>query len=218
MPSNQKGIGSLIVLVLIVGGLGLATGGYFLGSQNNKTTVPETPQPSPSELNIPVATPSIVPTISPSPAPSIISIPSPIPTQTPVSKPTQPVKNGVNLEGIKYTLPSGWNAQITDNFLQFTPSSGGGYLAVMVYDYLGTTGRREFYCQTLAVCTSSSSFAQMQVGNIEGYKGSNLDNSGGGPEYFGAKGNKFYIISSYGPPTEGEFNKNFMSVLNSLIF
>jgi len=45
-----------------------------------------------------------------------------------------------------------------------------------------------------------------------------LDNSGGGIEYFGSKGNKFYIIGSYSPPSPNEFENNYKQVLNSLIF
>jgi len=39
-----------------------------------------------------------------------------------------------------------------------------------------------------------------------------------GPEYFGAKGNKFYIISSYNPPSPNEFEKGYKQVMSSLIF
>ena len=134
------------------------------------------------------------------------------PTATPI-----PQINGASLENIKYSLPAGWTAVFRDSGLDIHPANGG-YLFIKVYNYDGKTGRRDYYCQTTNFCTDSSTFTSTQIGNISGYKAGALDNSGGGPEYFGAKGNKFYIISTYSPPPPNDFDKGFQSVLNSLVF
>lgn len=126
---------------------------------------------------------------------------------------------GADLKEIKYTLPSNWTGEIRDNNLVLN-ANGGGYLAIKVYSNKPSEGRREYYCELTKYCTSSSTFSPMQIGNISGYKAEKLDNSGGGTEYFGAKGDKFYIISSFSPsyPTPNEFDKTYLSVLSSLVF
>ncbi len=146
--------------------------------------------------------------------PLVDSSPSPIPTPLSV--------NGAKLSEIKYALPDGWEAKIrTDqDDLYLSPKGGGGYLAIKVYPYDGKTGRREYYCQVSGFCIESSYFTPTRLGNISGYRANALDNSGGGPEYFGAKGDKFYIISSFSPsyPPNNFFDKTFQQVLDSLIF
>ena len=133
-------------------------------------------------------------------------------TSTPVTQET-----GANLSGIKYTLPGTWKAELNGDTLLLT-ANGGGYLSVKVYDYPGT-GRREYFCQvTVDICTSDSYFTAMQIGNISGYRADALDNSGGGSVYFGAKGDKFYIIGSYSPPAPNEFQNTYQQVLSSLVF
>jgi len=127
--------------------------------------------------------------------------------------------NGADLKNIKYKLSQGWEAKLNNDSLFISPVNGGGYLSIRVYDYPGNVGRREYYCQVSKVCIEGTSyFTEMNIGNISGYIANALDNSGGGPEYFGAKGSKFYIISSYNPPSPNEFEQNYKSVLNSLVF
>jgi len=111
------------------------------------------------------------------------------------------------LENIRYTLPQGWTAEIRDGGLSITPISGGGEFFIKVYNYSENVGRREYYCQLVDYCIAKTTFTSVNIGNIAGYKASVLDNSGGGAEYFGAKGNKFYIITSYNPPAPNEFEK-----------
>lgn len=134
------------------------------------------------------------------------------PNQTPST-----IANGAHLESIKFTLPNGWTNKLNNGSLLLSPSNGG-YLSIKVYDYDGKTGRREFYCKTTGYCLDSSRFTTTKIGNISGYKAESLDNSGGGSEYFGNKGNKFYIISTFNPPSPNEYDNNFQNVLNSLIF
>lgn len=120
---------------------------------------------------------------------------------------------------IKYILPQGWEAKLNNDSLFISPANGGGYLSIRVYDYPNNIGRREYYCQVSKVCIEGTTyFTEMSIGNISGYMASALDNSGGGSEYLGAKGNKFYLISSYNPPSPNEFEKNYKNVLNSLVF
>lgn len=209
---NQKGFSPIQVLVIIALGIGLIGTGYFLGFQKSKdSSVKHSPLesfPSPSPTAI----------VQPPRQSSVSNTPTPKPESSKTPSITTPV-NGVNLQEIKYTLPLNWRAKIENNFLHFAPDSGGGYLDVLVYDYPGTMGRREFYCQTRKVCIDGTTkFVEMNLGNISGYKAEGLDNSGSGPDYFGAKGNKFYIIGSFSPPTETEFSKNYLNVLNSLLF
>jgi len=127
--------------------------------------------------------------------------------------------NGADLKNIKYKLSQGWEAKLNNDSLFISPVNGGGYLSIRVYDYPGNVGRREYYCQVSKVCIEGTSyFTEINIGNISGYIANALDNSGGGPEYFGAKGSKFYIISSYNPPSPNEFEQNYKSVLSSLVF
>lgn len=127
--------------------------------------------------------------------------------------------NGADLKNIKYKLSQGWEAKLNNDSLFISPVNGGGYLSIRVYDYSGSVGRREYYCQVSKVCIEGTSyFTEMNIGNISGYVANALDNSGGGAEYFGVKGNKFYVISSYSPPSPSEFEQNYKNVLNSFVF
>ena len=133
-------------------------------------------------------------------------------------RPPKTNQDGVDLKNISYTLPNEWEAKLDDKVLFISPINKGGYLFIKVYDYSEKTGRREFYCQITKKCIDATYFSEFQIGNISGYKANALDNSGGGAEYFGSKGNKFYIISSYNPPSPNEFENNYKNVLDSLIF
>ncbi len=141
------------------------------------------------------------------------------PTPSPTIIQTTPIQiNGVDLKNIRYTLPSTWAATLNADNLHLAPKSGGGWLSLEVFNYPGTTGRREYYCQLHKYCITESAFTETTIGNISGYLATRLDNSGGGSEYFGAKGNKFYIISTYSPPAPNDFDTHVQSVLSSLIF
>ena len=125
---------------------------------------------------------------------------------------------------IKYTLPDGWEAKIRPdlNDLFLTPKEEGGFLAIKVYPYDVNIGRRKYYCQVTGFCIDGITyFTPMQIGNISGYEAAALDNSGGGGEYFGAKADKFYIISRFSPcypPSSNYFDKTLQQVLDSLVF
>lgn len=152
------------------------------------------------------------------PAPAV-SQPTPTPEPTPIPTPALEQENGADLEDIKYELPQGWEAKLSSDSLLISPAEGGGFLSIRIYNYPGDVGRREYYCQVSNVCIDGVSyFTELSIGNISGYVANALDNSGGGAEYFGAKGSKFYIISSYNPPSPNEFEKNYENVLNSLVF
>ena len=164
---------SKIILVAVLG-LSLLTSaayaGYWYGTESAK-----------------VKTQSAKPVTVSQPTPKPMSTPTPIIGQ----------ENGVDLEDIKYKLPQGWEAKLGSDSLFISPVEGGGFLSIHVYDYPGDIGRREYYCQVSNVCIEGVSyFNEMGIGNISRYAAHALDNSGGGTEYFGAKGNKFYIISS----------------------
>ncbi|MDP1722211.1 MAG: hypothetical protein Q8L37_03300 [Candidatus Gottesmanbacteria bacterium] len=143
---------------------------------------------------------------------------APSPTTTTRIQATPIESNGVDLKGIRYTLPTGWGATLNADNLHLAPKSGGGYLYIEVFNYPGTTGRRDYYCQLRKYCIPETEFTETTIGNISGYRATRLDNSGGGEEYFGAKGNKFYIIGTYSPPSPNDFDNNYKSVLSSLIF
>lgn len=137
--------------------------------------------------------------------------------------PTSPPISGADLSEIEYTLPDGWNATIRSgkDDLFLSPKEEGGFLAIKVYSYDGKIGRREYYCQVAGFCIDEVTyFTPIQLGNVSGYKANALDNSGGGSEYFGAKGDKFYIISSFSPsyPADNYFDKTYQQVLDSLVF
>ena len=139
-------------------------------------------------------------------------------TNTPIKTPQA---NGAILKEIRYTLPNGWTSKlykdgIDRESLMISPENGG-YISILEYTYPGNIGRREYYCQIWKVCIDSTYFTETQIGNISGYHAYSLDNSGGG-ELFGAKGNKFYVISVFNPPSPNEFEKNYQKVLDSLIF
>lgn len=127
-------------------------------------------------------------------------------------------KSGVQ-GGIGFTLPPTWESKISASQRMLKPKNGGGFLAIKTYDYPDTMGRREYYCQVSQVCIEgTTNFTEVKIGNISGYLATALDNSGGGPEYFGSKGNKFYIIGTYNPPSPNDFENNYQIVLDSLVF
>lgn len=194
------------VIILI---LGVALGTYYLTINLNKSDVSNLQQTTPNQAitndNAPILL-TITPTSTQNS--DLVAAPSNIPTT-----------NGVDLKDIKYTLPQGWEARLSDKQLLITPINGGGLLGIKVYDYPGTIGRREYFCQITKYCIEGTTyFKETTLGNISGYIANAIDNSGGGAEYFGAKGNKFYKISTYNPPSPNEFEKNFKNILNSLIF
>ncbi len=133
-------------------------------------------------------------------------------------KVTSQNEEGAKLEQIKYTLTGTWKATLNPDSLFLSPSSGG-YLSIKVFDLPEGVGRREFFCTvTIDICQPQSQFTPYQLGNISGYMATVLDNSGGGAMYFGAKGNKFYLISTFGPPPPNEYMESYTAVLDSLIF
>ncbi|HOZ81081.1 MAG TPA: hypothetical protein PK370_02570 [Candidatus Woesebacteria bacterium] len=159
------------------------------------------------------------PTATSIPTPTSIPTSTPTPKIEPTSIPTlKPVINGSSINNIKYQLPSNWKAQIRDNHLYLSPNEGGGYLSIGTYSYQSDIGRREYYCQIRQVCINETTFTSLKIGNISGYLAQSIDNSGGGSEYFGAKGDKFYVINTYNPPLPNEFHNNYQKVLDSLIF
>ena len=190
---NYLMIGGVILACLVVFGFG----GYYLGKQSsNRNSVSES---------------NLTQTVSPTPFEFADNL-QPTPTKS-------IQVNGASLKDIKYQLPQGWEVKLNNDSLFISPINGGGYLSIRVYDYPDNLGRREYYCQVSKVCIEGTTyFTEMNLGNISGYMARALDNSGGGSEYFGAKGNKFYIISSYNPPSPNEFEKNYKNVLNSLVF
>lgn len=194
----------VIALVILLCSLVSGIGGYYLGYQSKKEPVPNQ-----------AAVPSPVPTEE---AKKEEPLPTEVATDSSKATPTVVQENGASLNDIKYVLPQNWEAKFTSGGINFAPLSGGGYLFLKVYDYQTSLGRREYYCKTTGFCTQSTYYDEVKIGNISGYKADSLDNSGGGPEYFGAKGNKFYIISSYSPPSPNDFEKGYKSVLNSLVF
>lgn len=201
-PSSH--IVRLVVVGLLMLFIGLG-GGYVLFANKNNDVKPATNEVTQISPTMVPEEPTAIPTTSQST--TIVKI-----TNT-------PQVNGVGLNAIKYSLPTTWEGKISDNSLILSPESGGGYLSVKVYDYAGTTGRREYYCQVSKMCIyGTTKYTEVNVGNISGYMTSGLDNSGGGNEYFGAKGNKFYVISSYNPPSPNDFESNYKAVMNSLIF
>ena len=195
------GFAPILIVLFIAVILGIVGGAYYLGTQKGSS------EPTP----IPTIVPR--PTLQASPIPSLI--PNPTPTSTSTPKPTtKPVQNGVSLENIKYTLPSGWISEIANNTLHIHPTNQFG-VWIKVYDYPNNIGRREYYCQVVNYCIQGTTkFTDTNIGNISGYIAAPLDNSGGGAEYFGAKGNKFYIIS-IAPGLNGSDRQ---AVLNSLVF
>jgi hypothetical protein len=191
----------MVGLLMLLIGLG---GGYVLFANKNNDMKPATNEVTQVSPTMMQEEPTVISTTQ-------------VPTTT--GKTTSPQVNGTGINAIKYTLPATWEGKISDNSLMLSPKTGGGYLSLKVYDYAGTTGRREYYCQVSKVCIDGTTkFTEMNLGNISGYMASGLDNSGGGNEYFGAKGNKFYVISSYNSPSSTDFENNYKAVLNSLIF
>ncbi len=140
------------------------------------------------------------------------------PTASPFST-NENLSGLLSYEGVSYRLPEGWVANVDSWSLMIFPKVGGGYLKLEVYSYPQNIGRREYFCQTSGVCIEDTTrFTETRIGNISGYIADAIDNSGGGREYFGAKGDKFYRISSYNPPSPNEFEKSYQSVLNSFQF
>ena len=150
-----------------------------------------------------------------------IIIETPTPTheaEAPIEETSVLEENGAGLSEIQFSLPSGWESDLRQDGLFISPIEDGGYLFLKVYDYTGDSGRRAYYCELTDYCEEGTYFTAMDIGNIPGYVANALDNSGGGEEYFGAKGNKFYIISSYSPPPPNNFDKGYKDVLDSLVF
>lgn len=190
-----------LVSVLLLG-IGLL-GGYLYATMNRPPIIQNTQQPV-----------QISPTVSIE-NPTRTTVPS---TSVVKTSPTVSQVNGASLANIKYTLSTGWKGEINGKNLLLS-QTGGGYLSISVYEYDGRTGRREYYCQVSKMCIEGvTKYMPVTIGNISGYMASGLDNSGGGNEYFGVKGNKFYIISSYNPPSANEFEKSYQAVLDSLVF
>jgi len=191
-----------IMLALLSSGVVFGFGGYYLGKNSLDSN---------KELNE-VQQSEVIP--PPSPTPITETSPTSI-----LQTPTIPVVNGADLKKIKFTLSQEWESKLNSDSLIISPKTGGGYLSIKVYNYPTGIGRREYYCQMSKVCIEGTTYyAEMNIGNISGYVANALDNSGGGAEYFGEKGNKFYIISSYNPPSPNEFEKSYKQVLNSLVF
>lgn len=205
VPQQTKGNFLPIVVTIIVCAALFGVGGYYFG-KNLSNPTQNTGETQKNEVS-PSSSPTAI--IEGSPTPSTQTSPTPKVIQT----------KGVDLKSIKYTLPQGWDAKLNADSLFISPTTSGGYLSIKVYEYPTTIGRREYYCQVSKVCIEGTTyFTEMSVGNISGYAANALDNSGGGAEYFGAKGNKFYIISSYNPPSPNEFEKGYKQVMSSLIF
>jgi len=206
-PSSPKIRSKEIIfamLFFLLGGAIFGLAGYYLGLniQSRNYEISEEPE---TEI---LPTTTLTPTTEVTPTQEVKEN----------TTPTIKVVNGADLKDIKFTLPANWESKLSSGSIFIAPKTGGGYLNIMVYDYPTDTGRRAFYCKTRDVCIDVTSFSEMKIGNISGYKAQGIDNSGGGVEYFGAKGNKFYIISSYGPPPPNEFEANYLQVLDSLVF
>ncbi len=201
--------------------ISVAAAAYFLGAQSKTPVKSLTYLPTPSSTN----QQAIIPTTSLAPT-TQEKAPSQVPTRTPsvIRAPiTKPVVNGKELSHISYTLPPAWNARIEYETLFISPERGGGEIAIGVYDFPQNASRREFFCKvTQDMCISGETyFEQVSIGNISGYLARRIDASGGGDQYFGAKGNKFYHISTYipsYPPAVTEFGLRYKDVLNSLVF
>lgn len=206
LPQQTKTNVMMPVLVtLLVSAVFFGFGGYYFGKNSLSS----------SQKVVDVQQNEIPPSPSSSPLGEVS--PTPIPQTSPGTN-TNTV-NGVDLKNIKVKLPEGWKTKLNTDSLFISPETGGGFLSIKAYDYPTTIGSREYYCQVTKVCIEGTSyFTEMSIGNISGYTANALDNSGGGTEYFGAKGNKFYIISSYNPPSPNEFEKSYKRVLDSLVF
>lgn len=193
------------VMALIACGLFFGSLGYYLGE---RSVYPD----NVIALNEPVITQK----------PTSISAPkSNTVTLTPTSEtsfPTITTIKGANLADIKYTLPESWYAKILNDALHLSPISGGGFLSITSYPYENSLGRREYYCEVRKTCIKKTYFESVKLGNIDGYIANAIDNSGGGSEYFGAKGDNFYVIAVYIPPSPNDFNDNYRKVLSTLRF
>lgn len=140
--------------------------------------------------------------------------------QTPTAQASQPanknttIPNGASLSEIRYSLPTGWTID-KNGSLYFDPGTGAGWINVLAYNYSGdTSGRRTFYCALeISSCSSTSTFVTTNVGNISGYKTG--PDQQGAYDYFGAKGNMFYVIKTVIPPSN---NSDYYTILNSLTF
>lgn len=226
---QQRGFAPILIIVAVAAVVGLTTVTYYLGIRTGESkSVPQvplavetsvSPPPTSTQKTNDLPSPSSLPITNTNPVTKAISSPSSVPKV--IASPTISIVNGAGLGEIKYNLPQGWEAKLNEDSLFISPIHEGGYLSIKIYNYPGTSGRREFYCQVSTVCIQGTTyFTEMAIGNISGYSANALDNSGGGTEYFGAKGNKFYIISSFSPssPTPNEFDKNRSKVLESLVF
>ena len=201
-PQTKTNLIMPVLLALLFSGVVFGFGGYYLG-KNSLNSNKELNEVQQNEVILP-----------PSPTPITETSPTSI-----LQTPTIPVVNGADLKKIKFTLSQEWESKLNSDSLIISPKTGGGYLSIKVYNYPTGIGRREYYCQMSKVCIEGTTYyTEMNIGNISGYVANALDNSGGGAEYFGEKGNKFYIISSYNPPSPNEFEKSYKQVLNSLVF
>jgi len=198
---NYLLFGVLIFSSMIVFGVG----GYFLGKQSASKNL--------AEISI-SPTPSITPTTTPT------NSPTPTPTVD-ISQIKITQKDGAILREIKYKLPTGWKAEITEKKDLFISPGSGGFLAISVWNYPKNIGRREYFCLVTKFCIEGVTyFTEMSIGNISGYSANALDNSGGGGYFFGAKGDNFYLINELSPsyPAPNEFDLHKQEVLDSLVF
>lgn len=140
-------------------------------------------------------------------------------TTLPTNPPETSVQNGSEMDNIQYKLPPNWTAEVKDGVLVF--SANGGYLSVREIGNYKGTGRREFYCEVSKnSCINETEFNAMRLGNILGYKAEPVDNSGSSIAYFGAKGDKFYIVDywNFSSTYDTDFQKGYMQVIDSLQF
>lgn len=178
---------------------------YYVGTQQTRTkdtNLPTQISASPDTL--------VAETNSPTPTPSAKPTSSAGASATPLASP-KPVEKGATLEEIKFTLAPGWESEYRDNGLFIGTPDNTGYFFITTYPYSGA-GRREYFCEvTKDRCIPETTFTPTKIGNISGYKADRIDNSGGGPMFFGAKGDTFYLINTYG-------SEKIYSFLDSLVF
>lgn len=219
---SESGFSLVVLIILIVLVCSLTASAYYLGKKTTNSTKNQTITAEKEQTTVTSITNAILtktnasPTVKPEPQADKNSVSVPFPS-SPTVKPTL-ISNGANLNEITFILPVNWTSKLNKNDLFLSPVNGGGYLDIVVHEYPANTGRREFFCQITHVCIEETTFTPIQMGNISGYKADTLDNSGGGGMYFGAKGNKFYVISSYGPPKPNDFDDSYNNVLASLKF
>jgi len=205
-PKNNNTLLIVLLIILFLFASGIAIYAVYQNNQLKKqiAQLQDYSQQKPSKASPKPETPSVTQTFPPSNSPSQTTI------------------EGAILEEIKYSLPVSWKAEINESQnkkqLFMSPKEKGGYLAINVYDYQNE-GKRTTFCNLTNYCIDNvTNFTETSIGNISGYKATPLDNSGGGIAYFGAKGNKFYIINIFSPPAPNNFGSEFQKVLDSLRF